>query len=140
MDRPTECASEQTWRQFVAGRLAAPQIESLQVHAASCSSCGELVRHLRQSTAASPDQRPQQTPPEAMKAVGMSLTGTRSFVNAKDGTPLNEREFDLEAGLDEAGFDASLLTPAARPDSMGRLGKYDVLEVLGHGAFGDVLK
>jgi Leucine-rich repeat (LRR) protein len=32
------------------------------------------------------------------------------------------------------------LQPAARPDSLGRLSHYEVLEVLGHGAFGTVLK
>ncbi len=144
MDRQTECASEQTWRQFVAGGLAVVETESLQAHAASCSVCGELVRHLRQSAAAPPDQcpptQPQQTPQEAMKSLDLSLTKTRSFLNAKDGTPHGGREFELEAELDVPEFDASLMTPAVRPDSMGRLGKYDVLEVLGRGAFGVVLK
>ena len=132
MDRQRECASELTWRQFVAGELAAPESEALQAHAASCSSCGELMRLLRQSAATSPEQNP---------SVGGSLTKTKSFLNTRDGIPPDGHEFDLDdARLDETAFDASLLTPAMRPDSMGRLGKYDVLETLGHGAFGVVLK
>ncbi len=42
--------------------------------------------------------------------------------------------------LEEAAFDASLLNPSERADSMGRLEKYDVLAVLGQGTFGVVLK
>ena len=127
MDRQTECADEQTWRQFVAGELTTPECESLQAHATSCSSCGELVRHLRQSAAA---------PSERIPLDGASLTGTTSFLNTKDEPSPDDQKFDL----DDTGFDASLLTPAVRPDSMGRLGKYDVLGTLGHGAFGVVLK
>ena len=33
-----------------------------------------------------------------------------------------------------------LLTPSARPDSLGRVGHYDVLQVLGRGGFGTVLR
>src|SRR5881296_1274627 len=134
MDRQTECASEQTWRQFVAGGLAAPESDLLQAHAASCSSCGELVRRLRQSEASVPDS-PSDAERQRAQADGPSLTKTKSVLNTRDGTPLEGHEFDLEAGLD-----ASLLTAAVRPDSMGRLGKYDILEVLGQGAFGVVLK
>ena len=70
----------------------------------------------------------------------MLLANTRSFLNAKDGVPHDGPEFDLDAELAETAFDASLLTSAVRSDSMGRLGKYEVLETLGQGAFGGVLK
>ena len=126
MDLSTECADEQTWRQFVAGGLAAAERESLQTHAASCQSCAELVRHLSQSEARLPD-----VPPDVP-----SLTMTKAFLSTKDDHVPDVPEFDL----DETGFDASLLTPAVRPDSLGRLGKYDVLGTLGHGAFGVVLR
>jgi serine/threonine protein kinase/Leucine-rich repeat (LRR) protein len=45
----------------------------------------------------------------------------------------NDESDDDEIAL---GF----LTPSNRPDSLGRLGHYEVLEVLGKGAFGTVLK
>src|SRR5206468_1833438 len=115
MDHQTECASEQTWRQFVAGGLAAPESEALQAHAAGCSSCGELVRRLRQSEASVPDT-PSDAERQRAQADGPSLTKTKSVLNTSDGISPEGCEFDLEAGLDEAGFDASLLTPAVRPD------------------------
>src|SRR5262245_29815492 len=36
--------------------------------------------------------------------------------------------------------DLGFLLPSARPDSLGRLGHYDVLDVLGRGGFGIVLR
>ena len=46
------------------------------------------------------------------------------------GTPLSNTPADALAHL----------APAQRPDSLGRLGHYEVLEVLGHGGFGVVFR
>jgi hypothetical protein len=50
---------------------------------------------------------------------------------------------DTRRGLDhELGFEANLgfLQPPGRPDSLGRVGHYEVLEVLGRGGFGTVFR
>ena len=131
MDRPMECADEQTWRQFVAGELPAPVSESLRSHAADCDSCADLLRRVRQSEPATPEGVPHESTNSHA-----ALTHTKLFVNAKDEVDQGIQDFDI----DEAGLDPSVLTPSRHPGSMGRLGKYEILKVLGRGAFGIVLK
>jgi formylglycine-generating enzyme required for sulfatase activity len=43
-------------------------------------------------------------------------------------------------GVENAAPDLSFLSPSARPDSLGRLGHYEVVEALGKGGFGVVLR
>jgi formylglycine-generating enzyme required for sulfatase activity/serine/threonine protein kinase len=49
--------------------------------------------------------------------------------------PMNENRDDLDDEI-PLGF----LQPSSRPDSLGRLAHYEILEVIGRGAFGTVLK
>ncbi len=60
--------------------------------------------------------------------------------------PVEERTLTQAAGADPADGDddvaevASLFGPPGRPDSLGRLGHYEVLQVLGRGGFGVVFR
>lgn len=73
--------------------------------------------------------------PEGTIALGNSPTPDAAKLPSKAGslTPEDRDKLDNETLL-------GCLQPSSRPDSMGRLAHYDVLEVLGRGAFGTVLR
>src|SRR5262249_46312286 len=71
-----------------------------------------------------------------------------SFLDSPAGTPLEPNEAATQAFDDESLPDDGIppdealtfLSPSVRPDSLGRISHYEVLEVLGRGAFGIVLR
>ncbi len=72
-------------------------------------------------------------PSERFKGVGRGdLAHTERFDSSRDRVPLTEEKED-EPSLD-------FLQPSDRPDSLGRLAHYEVLQVLGAGSFGTVVK
>ncbi len=50
------------------------------------------------------------------------------------------RTIGLESGAGTDEVPLGFLAPATRPHSLGRIGHYEVLQVLGHGAFGIVFR
>src|SRR5262249_12587530 len=63
-------------------------------------------------------------------------------VGASD-LPVRERPDETQAehpGSDVADRVPDFLTPSSKPDSLGRLDHYEILEVVGHGGMGVVLK
>lgn len=61
----------------------------------------------------------------------------RTETFSRDNDVMNKNEGDDENPL---GYLLAFLQPASRPDSKGRLAHYEIIEVLGRGAFGTVLK
>jgi serine/threonine protein kinase/WD40 repeat protein len=64
-------------------------------------------------------------------------SGNPTTIESHNGDPLAD---DLTSESDDSQpLDLSFLKPSAKSDSLGTLGHYEVLRVLGHGAFGIVL-
>ncbi|MFO0801666.1 MAG: protein kinase [Gemmataceae bacterium] len=61
------------------------------------------------------------------------------FLKSRANTPDSTRTFG-EPADDDLGDAMAYLQPAGRPDSLGRLAHYEVLEVLGRGGFGIVFR
>ena len=75
MDRPTECATEQTWRHFVTGTRSGLERDLMQAHAVICSLSGDLLERRIQSESNSSGQ--------SVEAPRMSALGDRSLKMTK---------------------------------------------------------
>lgn len=60
--------------------------------------------------------------------------------NLDPASPSNETTFRLDAESLPKELPLDFLSPTTRPDALGRLGHYEVLELLGRGGFGIVLR
>jgi serine/threonine protein kinase len=74
--------------------------------------------------------RADATPDSFLDVPAVSPPSTDSTIGEVDVRPRKDLEEDLR----------SFLEPPSRPDTLGRLGHYEVLEVLGRGGFGIVLR
>jgi serine/threonine-protein kinase len=131
----TPCPAEDELRQLVEETLPLASQQALQVHLETCAACQEALDHL---AAAGPSwdraavllgSAPEPTDP-ALQQVVASLES-----DAPHGA-----ETQAETSTDPLRVELGFLAPSAEPAHLGRLGHYEVLDIVGRGGMGVVLK
>lgn len=131
-DRSPNCPEEQTWQMFVSGKLSSDDAQLLREHSSSCSICQAAIQRLTAKTP--PDASASAAKPHDTADQFTELTNTKQF--HRDDKQGNPGAFEIE----EFEFEHTLLTPSTQPESLGKLGKYEIHKIIGSGAFGVVLK
>ncbi len=78
------------------------------------------------------------TSPDATQEIGRVSDRDSAGISPREGSGLAETEDDGSSKDEDDTLD--FLQPSTRPDSLGRIGHYEALEVLGRGGFGTVFR
>jgi uncharacterized protein (TIGR03067 family) len=130
------CPDPDRLRQLLDETLPAGEQKALQAHLEGCKSCqraleglvagkeswSNAAEHLAQADAGTLQE-------PALRKAQAELVGKATVAESSGQGAGNVKSDDL-----------SFLSPATRPGSLGRLGHYEILAVLGRGGFGVVLK
>jgi hypothetical protein len=145
MNRLSACPDMQQWQQLASGQTSDAEAAPLEEHLLECSTCLQTVRRMAAAdplveALAGSGRLELPTPTPATDGL---LGKLKELVPATD-LPGAETGAEAPATGNEvspAGWSEelrSLLAPPQRPDEVGRLGGYRVLQVLGRGGMGVV--
>jgi serine/threonine protein kinase len=127
------CPSTARLQEFLEGRLAEHSQAGLADHMERCAKCQQRVEILEASQDAWSGMARQlrQPPPAPEPALKVVMDKLKGEVNMAETTDLPQADDDLSL---------TFLTPSDQPGHLGRLGPYEILEVIGRGGMGIVLK
>jgi serine/threonine-protein kinase len=129
----TSCPNRRWWQDFLDGTLSTAEQDELAKHLDACPRCLQMLERL---TAAS-----QSLPAAALRHAEEEATAAPALARVM-------HELKTEGSRSNAGTDPYLaatdtlpfLQPAEDPGHIGRLGGYEIIDVIGRGGMGVVLK
>jgi serine/threonine-protein kinase len=137
--RINHCQPERL-RLALEARLPADEQENLERHLPDCESCRQSLEALAGDAAWWREARTTLGTETLVDGSNFNPSGLHAFVVRSEGAPASV-DRSATNGLDGAShLVARMLTPSDQPQSLGRLGAYEVTEVLGRGGSGIVLK
>lgn len=130
------CPSNEQLQRLLDGTLGENEHDTLQQHVDACVPCQKMLEGLTagsESWIGVVDELQQRTPhPEALLAEAMAkIKAEDPDEFTREAPPYRPSTVDLVK---------EFLTPTVHPGAIGRLGSYEVTEVIGHGGFGAVFK
>ena len=132
----TDCPPTKTLSQYLDGELQEPELGRCEQHLQNCESCEETIRGLQVD----------ETSSESFAKLAIAALQDQADIDVRsrsaEDEPLVERLVDEIARLPESSIGPRLLEdraaevtqrlpPTEEPDSLGRLGDYEVKRLLG---------
>ncbi|MCH7990477.1 MAG: zf-HC2 domain-containing protein, partial [Planctomycetes bacterium] len=134
MTQKQTCPNPQLFRKLLDGLLTESDQTQLATHLDTCEQCRLKLDELTGELPVPPEvaQHPNQDTEPTETALFDVIKSIREEDPLDDLTRIEEP--------DENDFSIDFLDPSQQPDSMGRLGTYEVMGVIGSGGMGVVLK
>ncbi len=135
MTEPAVCPSPDRLSALLAGGLSEPEQAALARHLDGCEACQQTLQRLASDGEAWSETASKLHAVQAAGPAGPGLRRVLDAFQAPDGADRTQAE-----PADTHDEDLAFLGPPREAGHLGRLDHYEVLEVVGRGAFGVVLK